>query len=431
MAIEGLVTSRQKHTPMYRELSMDANNRAASQMATGASETPRLSGQANGNEVADRILADIEALAPEIAARAAEAEAARRIPGDIIQALKAIGIFRMATPKAKGGLELDFPASLRILQRLTKIDGSVGWFCTLRAGGSIFLPLLPNETYDEVYQHGPDTAFSGAAQPTGTAEAVKGGWRINGRWSFVSGCEDADWICVNCVLTRDGQPLPGQVEGTPATSFVVLPSREARIEDTWYSSGLKATGSHHIAFENVTVSENNLIDLATARPCLPGPLYNAPMQLLTLLHGSLALGMAEGAQDDIVAMARSGRRQQRSAAAMQDSEIFQYELGRAQAKLRAAQMVLDAHAAGNWQHALAGTLKTDVKFAETTQSAIWLTETCLSVVQTCFSLGGGAAVFDSVPLQRRLRDIDVAAQHAGVQQRHYAQAGKLLLSKAS
>jgi indole-3-acetate monooxygenase len=116
---------------------------------------------------------------------------------------------------------------------------------------------------------------------------------------------------------------------------------------------------------------------------------------------------------------------------MRDSEIFQYELGRAQAKLLAAQTMFDAVVASYWQHALAGTLRTDAKFAEATQSAIWMTETCLSIVQTCFTLGGGAAVFDSTPLQRRLRDIEVAAQHAGVHRRHYAQAGKLLLSKSS
>jgi catechol 2,3-dioxygenase-like lactoylglutathione lyase family enzyme len=37
---------------------------------------------------------------------------------------------------------------------------------------------------------------------------------------------------------------------------------------------------------------------------------------------------------------------------------------------------------------------------------------------TCFALAGGSAVYDSSPLQRRLRDLHTAAQHATVQQRH-------------
>jgi len=44
---------------------------------------------------------------------------------------------------------------------------------------------------------------------------------------------------------------------------------------------------------------------------------------------------------------------------------------------------------------------------------------------TCFALAGGSAVYDSSPLQRRLRDLHTAAQHAAVQQRHYAAAGKI------
>ena len=36
----------------------------------------------------------------------------------------------------------------------------------------------------------------------------------------------------------------------------------------------------------------------------------------------------------------------------------------------------------------------------------------------------------SSPLQRRLRDLHAAAQHAAVHQRHYVGAGKLLLDSA-
>jgi alkylation response protein AidB-like acyl-CoA dehydrogenase len=192
---------------------------------------------------------------------------------------------------------------------------------------------------------------------------------------------------------------------------------------------LKATASHHVAFENATVPENNVLNLATARSCMPGALYGAPMQLLTLLHGTLKLGMAEGALDDLVAMARGGGRRQRAATAMRDSDIFQYELGRIQAKFGAAQMVHDTLVAKFWQQAQAGTLNTPDRFTEATQFAIWITETCVEVVQSCFTLAGGSAVYDSSPLQRRLRDIETAAQHAGTHRHQYALAGKLLLSK--
>jgi alkylation response protein AidB-like acyl-CoA dehydrogenase len=230
-----------------------------------------------------------------------------------------------------------------------------------------------------------------------------------------------------CVLTEDGKPVAGPAEGVPALRGVCLPARCWEIEDTWQAPGLRSTGSHHIVLKDVFVPAENAVDMASARPCLPGPLYGSPMQFIPLLHGSFALGLAQGALEDLVAIARSGMKQQQVAVAMQKSEIFHYELGRAQAEFRAAQAMYDAQTASHWRHALAGTLNGDALLAEATQSAVWVTEACLRVVQTCFALAGGAAVSDSVPLQRRLRDMQTAAQHAAVQQSRYAQAGKLLV----
>ena len=61
---------------------------------------------------AERLLADIRELAPVITARAAEIEAGRRIPPDLVEALRSIGVFRMFVPRSHGGLELDLPTAL-------------------------------------------------------------------------------------------------------------------------------------------------------------------------------------------------------------------------------------------------------------------------------------------------------------------------------
>lgn len=62
-----------------------------------------------------------------------------------------------------------------------------------------------------------------------------------------------------------------------------------------------------------------------------------------------------------------------------------------------------------------------------TQSAMWFVITCVEVAGACFTRGGGSALYEISPLQRRLRDLHAAAQHATVQQRHYVSAGELLL----
>jgi indole-3-acetate monooxygenase len=51
---------------------------------------------------ANRLLLDIQDLAPDIAARAAEIEAARDIPSDLVEALRSIGTYRMFVPHSHG-----------------------------------------------------------------------------------------------------------------------------------------------------------------------------------------------------------------------------------------------------------------------------------------------------------------------------------------
>jgi alkylation response protein AidB-like acyl-CoA dehydrogenase len=260
-----------------------------------------------------RLLADIRELAPDITARAAEIEAGRRVPVDLVTRLKSIGVFRMFVPQSHGGLEVDLPSALEIIAALSRIDGSVGWTVAIGNGSGIFASLLPAETYERVYRDGPDVTLGGSVTPAGTADRTAGGWRVSGRWPFVSGCLHADWLAGLCVMRQNGAPIAG-ADGPLVRGFF-LPVRHWTIEDTWHAAGLKGTGSHHIGLTDVAVSEANFFDFPNGVSCLPGPLYQALPHLLPLIHSAFAVGMAEGALDEIVALANTGRQQLRAAGA--------------------------------------------------------------------------------------------------------------------
>src|ERR1700748_2816589 len=149
----------------------------------------------------DRILADIEALAPEITSRATEIESGRRVPRDLLEKLRSIGVFRALAPRSHGGLELDMPSAIRIMEALCRIDGSLGWISTIGIGSAIFAALASREFYEQIYANGPDIVFAGSVQPAGMAEAVDGGWRVSGRWPFASNCQGADWTIGMCVMS--------------------------------------------------------------------------------------------------------------------------------------------------------------------------------------------------------------------------------------
>jgi indole-3-acetate monooxygenase len=221
--------------------------------AIGFVDDPVVCSDTNNMEgTGQRLLSNIEELAPDITARAAEIEAGRRIPPDLVESLRSIGIFRMFVPQSHGGLELDLPTGMEVIRALGRIDGSVGWTAMIASGGSIFAPLFPRETYDRVYQGGPDVVFAGSIQSAGTAEATAKGWRVSGRWPFASGCQQADWMVGFCVMTDGGRPIVGEA-GRPLVRGLSLRARDWQIEDTWYVAGLKGTGSHHIALSDVMV----------------------------------------------------------------------------------------------------------------------------------------------------------------------------------
>jgi alkylation response protein AidB-like acyl-CoA dehydrogenase len=379
---------------------------------------------------AGRLLADIADLAPSIVARADEMEAAGRIPPDLVATLKKIGLYRLFAPRRHGGFEADLPTGLEVLRALARVEGSVGWCGMIANGGHLFAPALPPATYEQLYANGADLIVAGSIAPTGRAESVTGGWRVSGRWPFASGCQDADWMLAVCTIAREGAAVVAG-DGTPVMRLVMMPASAWRIEDTWHVAGLKGTGSHHIALEDAFVPDSNLVDFPPRPSQRLGPLYRPVLPTVPLLHAAFSVGLAEGAVDAVIALASTGRQQARMVAPMRESETFQGELGRVAADLKAARALLAAQAERHWGLALAGVDADETLRLDNTQAAIWVASTCVRIADACFSLGGGAALYDASPLQRRLRDMHAAAQHQIAATRHYPAIGKLLLDAAS
>jgi len=383
----------------------------------------------------DKLLTDIQALAPELVARSAEIEDSRRIPLDLVEKLKAIGVFRLFVPKRLGGMELDFPSGMQVVTALAKIDASAGWSAMISMVSTMLASLAQEPVLQRLYGEHPDTLIAGAGSPGGTADEEEGGYRVNGRWPFASGCQQADWMIGFCLVTRDGKPVLNDsgstlMQGMPKIRGVILPASQWQIEDTWHVMGLKGTGSHHISLTDKFVPEENCFDIDTSGSGKRGPLYDALLELMPLSFGAFFLGVAQGAVEDVIALANSGRVQQRTKVAMRDSEQFQAELGRIETNLQAARAYQAVQVDHHWQQALAGTLRADAFTIQAQQQAVWVATTCCAIVDACFALAGGAVVYEHASLQRRLRDARTGAQHFSTQQRHYATTGKYLLDHA-
>jgi alkylation response protein AidB-like acyl-CoA dehydrogenase len=378
---------------------------------------------------AQKLLAAIRDLTPSISARAAEIEAARELPDDLLHNLIAAGCFRMFVPRSHDGLEIDLPAGLEIFEALARADGSTGWTVMIGAEGVMLLALLPRRRFDALYAHGPDLMGAGSFTPSGEAKITDGGFEVTGRWPFASGCLHSKWLLANCVVTENGRARLGPAPDVPETRFVMFRTEQAQILDTWFVSGLRGTGSNDISVERIQVAHDDTFDRFFGVPSVPGPLYIAATPQFSFHVASVGVGIAQHAVDDIIALAGNQKRRLFAAAASADTPVFQHALAHAEIGLRAARALLKSEAESFWAELSTGRIPTAAEQARCSATGAWVVATASEVVDVCYKAGGGTALYDSSPLQRHLRDIHTLLQHISVADGWLTRTGAFLVGK--
>ena len=369
------------------------------------------------------VLEAVNRLAPEIAARAGETEAARRVPRDLLDGLAAAGVFRLLRPPSHGGLGARLPDGLLVFEALARADASVGWNATMGAGSFIDIAGLPRATFDALFAGAPDAVTAGVFSPSGALEADGDGFRVTGRWSFASGCEDADWIYANC--------LEGVVNGIPQMRMAVFAPDQVTIEDTWRVAGLCGTGSHHIHVEGVRVPVERTTRPMMDPPCVDAPFVRVPPPAFFALGvAGVALGVARGALDDLLALATDKVPLLHSRPMAEDA-TFHMVLASADTELRTSgpRAVAGDGGGGVGHGPRPGTSRRCPARARTRAAAAWAAQRAADVVRSAYRAAGGGAIHLASPFQRRLRDIDAITQHMLVRPDTLTTAGRILAGR--
>src|SRR5574341_1090610 len=82
---------------------------------------------ASANLDSDTIIANAHALGPAIEAAADDIARARRLPAELVEAMRQAGIFRIAFPRAWGGPEMDILRQCELMDVLGYHDASAAW----------------------------------------------------------------------------------------------------------------------------------------------------------------------------------------------------------------------------------------------------------------------------------------------------------------
>lgn len=348
------------------------------------------------------------AFTQRVADRAAEAERLRRLPADTVAEYRASALPNLLLPKRFGGRQADFPEILPPIRALARECASTAWTLGFYTLHNWMLALFSEQAQEDVFADGPVLCPAPLA-PTGRGVPAGGGVRLTGRWSWATGVMDADWIMVGALCGPDDAIYP---------ALAVLPADQISIEDVWHTAGMRATGSNDVVIADVFVPEHRLISVVDLyRGTAPGsalhgtPTYRWPLvPALAFLSAMPALGAAEGVADRFAE--RLGQRVLAySGAAQKDQPAAQIRLGDARVRLRALRALLDATVEEIEALVQSGESVAKPVRAQARLTAAHVVHESRSVIADLLESAGASAQFESNPLQRAKRDVDVISGH--------------------
>ena len=371
-------------------------------------------------------LKTVRDLLPGIRARREEIEKARRMPGDLVEALRKTRMFAMSVPRVIGGDEATPVELMQATEAVSSADGSAGWCAMIGNGGNIAAGYMDERGAREVFADATKPT-AGIAAPTGSAVRLDGGVKVSGRWAFASGITHCDWVWAGCMVHENGQPR--MTPHGPEILYVWMPVNDVKIHDTWYVSGLCGTGSHDFTATDVFVPENKIFSLLDPAGHRREPLYQMPpLTLFVVQLVCVSLGIARSALDDLAEAAQT-KVPSLYQTVLADRPVAQVELARAEAALGAARSFLYDTVENMWQTVSSGHTPTSRQLAFGRIAAMNAAETGAMVARIANTLAGGSAIYTKSPFQRYARDAEAVTHHFTVAPHAWEEAGRVLLGR--
>ncbi len=359
------------------------------------------------------VLDAVTELLPVFRQRAQEAEDARCVPADSIKALAETGFFRLLQPARFGGLEADPIAFYKAVRMIASACGSTGWVSSVVGVHPWQLALFPPQAQDEVWGADPATRMSSSYAPTGKAVQAEGGYRLDGRWSFSSGCEHATWVLLGGLVLNDkGQPVD--------FCTFLLPNTDYSIDDVWDTVGLRGTGSNYIVVDGAFVPKHRALSFSDVSRCkCPGhevndsPLYHIPFgSIFSYAITTPIIGMATGAYDAYVGAQKERIRASYIGQKAKEDPYGQVRVAEAAALIDNAWLALKRNMAELMTKVTAGERLPLPLRLRVRRDQVLGTGQSIRAVDLLFENSGGRALKLGTPIQRFWRDAHAGRVHA-------------------
>jgi alkylation response protein AidB-like acyl-CoA dehydrogenase len=349
-------------------------------------------------------------------------EADRELPRPLFEALADAGLFQLALPRSLGGAEIDLPTYVQVLEEIGKADASTGWVVNQCAIFATYAARMPRDIARLIWVDTPRSVVANTPVATAQAIVVPGGYRVTGRQGFSSGCRHAAWLAARAHIFENGQPR--LTDGEPEERYLFVPAAEAQLLDTWHVRGMRGTGTHDFAVNDVFVPAERTVLQAGAPLLESGPFYQIPRSLLFAAgDGAIALGLARSCLAAFSELA--GAKKPRAMQAMlRDQPLVQAAVGHAEADLRSGRAFLAEAVHDIWTEATSSGAVTQDKRAVLRLATTHAIRLAVDIVDTLYHAAGVTVIYEGNLMQRHFQDIHLISQHLQGRLAHYELVGK-------
>ncbi|MGH7907698.1 MAG: acyl-CoA dehydrogenase family protein [Candidatus Binataceae bacterium] len=364
----------------------------------------------------EEIIRRARAMVPWLREQAPAMELERRMSDEVNQRLIDAGIYRILQPRRFGGYEFDLWTYAEVISEIARGDGSTGWVVSFNTAHNWWIAQLPEDGQAEIFGSDGDVRAPIQIGGVGTATPVDGGWIVDGKWDYASGCDVSNWFGVIAMT-------PGKPDMPPDILMAMLPIAECRVFDNWYVLGMRASGSKQAIVERVFVPARRVLSFSRLihEFTSPGQTVHAnPMFRLPLLPvvytelAAVARGLAQAAVDAFIDLVSGKRLRQPPFIPLRETRRAQACLGRAVARLESVRAGLNEII--RRQEARASRLDSGPPFTDAEQrrdlllldQVAQLSNEC---VQICFHGAGTSAARTGHPLERIFRDSAMMLTH--------------------
>ena len=350
--------------------------------------------------------------APILRDRAGETETLRRTLDINIELLGDAGLFKVLQPRIYGGYQQPLSVFLKAMAELGKGCGSTAWVAMIYNGIMWFVSLFPEQAQEEVHDT-PHVITAGQIGPAGDVKRVDGGYVVNGRFAFASGCHHSHWLVAGSPLLDDAGKFLDHL-------VFLVPTKDAIIKDDWHVTSMQGTGSSSFVLEDVFVPEHRKLSLPQAvlgnyacEHLISENLYhNAFVPLAAWFLLGPMIGMAEGAIQEFRRFAKGKPINYTFYEDQSEATVTHLQIGEAALKVEAAKALSERAAADVFNCAERGEYMDFDSRARSRAQAGYTAQLCREAIDIVQAACGGGVIHEKNPIQRYSRDIQGASTHA-------------------